>query len=67
MKLPFDGFAAWRWLAAALLGCSAHVGAQAPASCPPVATPFTQEEMQAGLRSARDRGFLWRITRDGRS
>jgi uncharacterized protein len=61
----------WRrarhWLAATLLACSAGVHAQAPANCPPVATPFTQEEMQAGLRSARDRGFLWRITRDGRS
>lgn len=71
MKLPFDGYAVWRWLAAALLGCSAHVQAQVPArvpeSCPPVATPFTQEEMQTGLRSARDRGFLWRITRNGRS
>jgi uncharacterized protein len=67
MKLPFDGLGALRWLAAALLACSASAQAQAPANCPPVATPLTQEEMQAGLRSARDRGFLWRITRDGRS
>lgn len=67
MKLPFHGRGARCWLVTALLACSAHVQAQAPARCPPVATPFTQEEMQAGARSARDRGFLWRITRDGRS
>jgi uncharacterized protein YbaP (TraB family) len=66
MKMPFDWRQASRWLAAALLVVSAHVQAQAPAHCPPVATPFTQDEMQAGLRSARDRGFLWRISRDGR-
>ena len=50
-----------------VLAGSTHVHAQAPASCPPVATAFTQEEMQSAMRSARDRGFLWRITRDGRS
>ena len=27
----------------------------------------TQEQLQAGLRDARDLGFLWRITKDGRS
>ena len=64
MKNPFD----WRrGLAALLLICSASLHAQAPASCPPTAEAFTPEQLQAGLRSARDRGFLWRITRDGRS
>ena len=67
MKITFEWQRATRWLAGAALACSASVQAQAPASCPPVATPFTQEEVQAGLRTARDRGFLWRITRDGRS
>ena len=67
MKIVPDARRALRWFAAAVLACSTHVHAQTPASCPPVAAPFTQEEMQAGLRSARDRGFLWRITRDGRS
>lgn len=69
MKMTFDWQDATRWLAAAVLACSASMQAraQAPATCPPVATPFTQEESQAGLRTARDRGFLWRITRDGRS
>ncbi len=70
MKTLLDRRAVWRWLAAALLACGAAAQAQAqaqtPATCPPVATPLTQDEMQAGLRSARDRGFLWRVSRDGR-
>ena len=67
MKPLPDTRRALRWLAAGLFACSAQVFAQAPASCPPVATALSQEEMQIALRSARDRGFLWRITRDGRS
>lgn len=70
MKMLLAWGQATRWLAAALLACSAnvpvHAQVQAPASCPPVATPLTPDEMQTGLRSARDRGFLWRISRDGR-
>lgn len=64
MKHLFD----WRrGLAALLLVCSTSLHAQTPASCPPTAEALTPEQLQAGLRSARDRGFLWRITRDGRS
>ena len=37
------------------------------ASCPPTAQPPSPEAMQAGQRNARDRGFLWRIVKDGRS
>lgn len=66
MKLTPDWRRPARWLAAAVLACSASAQAQEPAPCPPAAAPFTQPEMQAGLRNARDRGFLWRITRDGR-
>ena len=67
MKNPFDR-RHWRsGLAALLLICSAGLHAQTPASCPPTAEAFTPEQLQAGLRNARDRGFLWRITRDGRS
>ena len=67
MKKAFDG---WRWprgLATLLLVCSASLHAQPAASCPPTAEAFTPEQLQTGLRDARDRGFLWRITRDGRS
>ena len=50
---------------AVLLGTAAR--AEPPAACPPVATAPTAEQVQAGQRDARDRGFLWRISRDGRS
>jgi uncharacterized protein len=44
------------------------VAAPAPAaSCPPVAALPSPEQIGAGRREARDRGFLWRISRDGRS
>ena len=34
--------------------------------CPPAATAPTPEQVQQGLRDAKDRGFLWRIRKDGR-
>lgn len=37
-----------------------------PASCPPQATPPTRELMLQAQQQATDRGFLWRIGRDGR-
>lgn len=37
------------------------------ASCPPAARPPTPEQIQAARRDARDRGFLWRISKNGRS
>ena len=40
--------------------------AQAAPSCPPTAQVPTTEQVQAGMRDARDRGFLWRLRRDGR-
>ena len=67
MNNPFDRWHWQRGLAALLLICSAGLHAQTAASCPPTADGFTPEQLQAGLRNARDRGFLWRITRDGRS
>ena len=44
---------------------SAHA-ADAPA-CPPQAAPLSAEAAAAAKRDARDHGFLWRITKDGRS
>jgi uncharacterized protein YbaP (TraB family) len=55
-----------RWCAAlAVLALFAPPAtAQAPA-CPPAAHAPTAEQAQAGLRTARDRGFLWRLRKDG--
>lgn len=37
----------------------------APGDCPPQAAVPSPEQMAAGQAAARDRGFLWRIERDG--
>jgi uncharacterized protein YbaP (TraB family) len=44
----------------------AHADAQ-QAACPPEAQAPTPEQAQSAMRSARDRGFLWRIRKGGRS
>jgi hypothetical protein len=48
-----------------LLGWSA--AAAQTARCPPAAGTPTAEQIQAAKRDARDRGFLWRISKHGRS
>jgi uncharacterized protein len=56
-----------RWLLPPLL-CGhalAQTVAQAPASCPPQAQQPTAGQLQAGMRDARDHGFLWRISKNG--
>lgn len=68
----------WRVLAVALLsGLAGFAQAQAadpptqPASvspdCPPPPRALTAEGFDAGIRDAKDRGFLWRIRKDGRT
>ena len=59
-------------VAAALVGvlalASPAAGATPPAAnCPPTAQAPSPDAVQAGMRNARDRGFLWRIAKDGRS
>ena len=61
------------WLRGALGGlalcfvvATACAQAPAPPGCPPQAQAPTAEQLQAWRRDARDRGFLWRIARDGR-
>lgn len=49
--------------------CSAIPAMAAPAdaaSCPPQPAPPSRELMQKAQQQATDRGFLWRISRDGR-
>jgi uncharacterized protein YbaP (TraB family) len=56
--------------AAALLACCAPLLSLAQAAatdCPPQAPPLTPEQVEAGMRAAEDHGFLWRVTRDGRT
>lgn len=36
-------------------------------ACPPAAAPLTAEAISAGMRDAKDHGFLWRISKDGRT
>ena len=52
---------------AAALPLLASTAAGAAAQCPPAALPLTPDLFQSGLRDARDHGFLWRISKDGRS
>ena len=50
-------------LTAVTLPASAVAGT----ACPPVAEQPTPEVLQAAMHNARDRGFLWRISKDGRT
>jgi len=47
--------------------CSVAAHAQPAADCPPAAQSPSAEQVRAGTRVARDHGFLWRISKDGRS
>lgn len=57
---------AWCLALIFLLGAQAVAAADAPA-CPPAAKPLSPELFDAAVSQARDRGPLWRITKDGRS
>ena len=50
--------------AALLLGPPAHASTDCP---PPPPAALTAEQVQAARAAAKDRGFLWRISRDGTS
>lgn len=54
------------WLLWSLLAAQTALG-QTNAACPPTAEAPTAEQTQAALKAARDRGFLWRVHKDGRS
>ena len=54
------------WAAPGAQAQDASTAPEAKACPPPLATP-TAEQMQASARSARDRCFLWRLSKDGRS
>ena len=54
-------------IAATALTTTPAQAADERATCPPQAAPHTPERVERGLREARDHGFLWRISKDGRS
>ena len=58
----------WRALLAGCLALLAGAASAEPAprSCPPQATAPTRELMARAREQATDRGFLWRLSRDGR-
>lgn len=59
----------FRQMAAALLVfgiAGAALAADAPAVCVPAATP-SWDEVQNASKRAQDRGFLWRLEKDGRT
>jgi len=49
------------------LAADAASAPAAPAVCPPAPQAPTAEQVQAAQRDARDRGFLWRISKQGRN
>jgi uncharacterized protein YbaP (TraB family) len=51
---------------AGLLGTAA-AAAQGGASCPPQPSAPSAEQVQAAQAQARDRGLLWRVSKDGRT
>jgi len=59
----------WRTALTSLLALLLVGGARAQAApeCPPTAQLPTPEQLQAGARQARDHGFLWRVSKGGRS
>jgi hypothetical protein len=54
------------WAAAWLL-LAPLAWAQAPTACPPTPQAPSAAQVKAAQLDARDHGFLWRITKDGRS
>ena len=44
----------------------AHAAPPAQGACPPEPVPLSHEVLQKAQQQATDRGFLWRISRDGR-
>jgi uncharacterized protein YbaP (TraB family) len=53
--------------AACAVSLGAHAQNNAAAACPPPAALPTPQQMQDAQAQARDRGFLWRASKDGRT
>ncbi|MEO8155623.1 MAG: TraB/GumN family protein [Rhizobacter sp.] len=55
------------WVGLCLFAFATWVSAQDAVSCPAAPQMPTAAQVEAGMKSARDRGFLWRIQKDGRT
>jgi uncharacterized protein len=49
------------------VGATSAAAQNSAASCPPQATAPTPQQVQAAQAQAKDRGFLWRVSKDGRT
>ncbi len=54
-------------LVTALAALTAFAQSNSAASCPPQPAAPTPQQMQDAQAQAKDRGFLWRVTKDGRT
>lgn len=50
-----------------LVAWAAPLAAQAAEACPPPPAPMGQEDVERGMQQAVDRGFLWQISKGGRT
>ena len=57
----------WFALALAPAWVAAQTAQTATAACPPQAQAPTPQQVKAAAANARDRGMLWRLSRDGRT
>lgn len=55
------------WLFLLLTALAASAAAAEGAACPPEPSEPTPEAVRVAMEQARDRGFLWRITKGGRT
>jgi uncharacterized protein len=68
MQRPLRTLLTTTTLALGLAGVLAFVSpVHAKAACPPVAQAPTQAQLAEGMQNAKDRGALWRISKDGRT
>ena len=45
---------------------AAQATSDANALCPPTAEPLNADRLTAGMKTAKDHGFIWRLSKDGR-
>jgi uncharacterized protein len=54
-------------MVALAVGATNATAQDSPASCPPQAAAPTPQQLQAAQAQAKDRGFLWRVSKNGRT